>query len=353
MPERFARLTALALIVILIIALPLLVSLFGGLTAPAPTRTPNLPTAVALASPTLALPTATFPAPGVTTLPTPTPVPLPSPTAGCPIPDTPEPLWVNPVSSPTHLLSQKIAVTLGRGREISITSEAGTFTQLGEFSTAQPVEIEIPLLANLQNHLKVSGKVEYAPGCFYNLQTSSDRVGTPLVIVQNGAQTPPTLAVSPTPPAPGTVYLKPFSQVFAINQDAPGPTDQLWLYEGAANTPFQVAGLQGAFTHMVSQDGTLNFWTLNDNVVPTSMPAPVFDDTFAGRSVEFVGEKIFACEAQFPSPLLLGQCAEITGVTQGEVVQRAQVESSVLYEVRINTKLYWVSSNVLKGEPTP
>jgi hypothetical protein len=347
MPERYARFTALVLIVVLIIALPLLVSLFGALNAPPPTRTPTLQ--IAVVSPTLPPPTTALPSPTPTG--TPTATPSPSPTAGCPSPATPEPLWVNPVVSPTNLLSQKISVLLGRGREITVVSEAGTFAQQGDFSTGQPVQFDIPLVPNTTNNLLVRGRVEYFPGCFYTLETRNDREGNPLVIVQTAAPNPPTPLISPTPPLPGTVYLTPFSQVFALNQDAPAPADQLWLYEAGADAPFQLVAQQGAFTHLVSQGGTLNFWTLTDNVLPLPAAPPVIDDSIAGRRVEFVSYKIFACEGQTPRGLVLGLCAELTGVSEGEALERASVQASVLYLVRINNQVYWVSSNVLKNEP--
>ncbi len=345
MPERFARLAALALIVILILALPLLISLFGVLNAPTPTRVPPtqiavLPTNRPTDRPTV-IPSATIP---------PTLAPSPSPTTGCPIPATPEPLWVNPVQSPTNLLSQKISITLGRGREITIASEAGMITRQGDFSIARPVEIEIPLVPNAQNNLLVSGRVEYAAGCSYTLQTRVDRVGNPLVIVQNslGVLSP---SVTPTPPAPGTVFLKPFSQVFALNQNTPSLNQQLYLYTGETNAAFQILAQEGAFSHLASQGGTLNFWTLNDNLSLTPSPEPQYDTTFAGRRVEFVSDKIFACEGQYPRNLILGFCAELAGVTEGEVIQSVQVDASVLYMLRVNNKLYWVSSNGLKQEP--
>lgn len=346
MAERLARLAALALVVILILMIPLLISLFGSLNAPSAGRTPTVQIAVAQPSPTrTVVPTDTPIATIVPTL-----VPSPSPTSGCPIPATPEPLWVDPVISPTNLLSQKISVTLGRGRAITVTDEAGTVTQQGQFSTAAPVEIEIPLLPNSQNNLVVTGSVEYAAGCNYTLETRIDRVGNPLVIVQSGAVTVPA-PETPTPAAPGTVYLKPFSQVFALNQDTPGQSDQLYLYEAGATGAFQVMAQQGAFTHLLSQGGTLNFWTLNDNILSAPAPEPRYDDSVAGQKVEFVSEAIFGCEGQYPHNLILGLCGDIPVSGEGEVVVRAQTGSSVLYEVRLNNKLYWVSANVLKSEP--
>ncbi len=343
MPERFARIAALMLIVVLIIALPLLISLFGALNTPTPTRTP---TQIALASPTLRA--TEIPTRRPTNIPTLEPSPLP--TRGCPIPATPEPLWVNPVLSPTNLLSQKISVTLGRGRVITITSEAGTVSQEGEFSTTRPIELEVPLVPNATNNLLVTGRVEYAAGCAYTLQTRVDRTGHPLVIVQQGGVL--TIPDTPTPAAPGTIYLKPFAQVFALNQDAPNPTDKLWLYTAPdPNAAFQILAQEGAFTHVLSTGGTLHFWTLNENVITTPAPFPQYDDQFAGRRVQFVSETIFACEAQYPRPLILGLCGDVGGALEGEVIQRVLVDSSVLYQVRINNRIYWVSSNVLKEEP--
>lgn len=348
MPERFARIAALALLVVLILMLPLLVSLFGTLSAPAPAVTPTREIAIVEASPTRPLPTNTAPIPTETRPPTLTP--SPSPTAGCPIPATPEPLWVNPVISPTNLSTQRVSVTLGRGRVITVTSEGGTVTQQGEFSTARPVEIEIPLAPNAANNLLVTGQVEYAAGCLYTLETRIDRVGNPLVIVQTSV-TVPTSSVPPTAPPEGTVYVRFFAQVFALNQDAPTPADKLYLYETDTIDAFQILGQAGAFTHVLSQGGSLNFWTLNENVVTAAPPFPQHDQSAAGKRVEFVSNQIFACEAQYPRPLILGLCEDIGNVTEGEVVDRAQIETSRVYLVRLNNKLYWVSASLLKQEP--
>lgn len=348
MPERFARITALALLVILIIALPLLISLFGVLNAPAPT--PTIEIAVLAASPTLPAATNTLPPPTATS--TATPEPSPSPTVGCPIPATPEPLWVDPITSPTNALSQKITVILGRGREISASTEAGTVSVQGEYSTATPVELQVPLAPNAENHLVVVGRVEYSPTCFYTLQTRVDRVGGPLVIVQTSVLIAPTPVITPTPPGPGTVFIKPFSQIFALNQESPSPADRTWLYTAPdPNANFQVMSQQGAFTRLLSAGGTLNFWTLNENIVPTPSPAAQYDASVADAPVEFINETIFACEAQYPRPLILGLCTEITPVTTGEAIERVRLDISTLYLVRIDNRLYWVSANVLKQEP--
>lgn len=353
MPERFARIAALALVVVLIIALPLLISLFGTLTA-RPPATPTVQVAVLDASPTPPPPTSTVPPPTATDAPTDVPptVEPTVPTPACPSPATPEPLWVDPVISPTDLLTQKVSVILGRGKQISISSEGGTISLQGDFSTGRPVELDVPLAPDLENHLIVTGTVGYAPGCEYTLQTRVDRNGSPLVIIQNSTLTPPPSAVPVTPPVTGIVFISPFAQVFALNQESPTPADQLWLYTAPDPTSaFELTAREGAFSHLLSSGGTLNFWTLNENVVVNPAPAPTYDDTVAGQRVEFVSSTIFACEAQYPRPLILGLCNNLQDVTEGEVLQRASTEGSTLYLVRVDNRLYWVSSNLLKREP--
>ena len=99
-------------------------------------------------------------------------------------PPTPEPLWVDPVTSPTSLLSQTLKVYLGRGRQITVLSEAGATTVTGTFSSTTPALVTIPLLPNTTHNLLVQGRVEYISGCFYTLNARTDRYGAPLVIAQ-------------------------------------------------------------------------------------------------------------------------------------------------------------------------
>jgi hypothetical protein len=107
----------------------------------------------------------------------------------CPLP-TPEPLWVQPVTSPTDQLSQVVTVHVGYGKEVTVTGESGTFTVAGDFDAyTNPARVEISLLPDTEHHLTVSAKIQPAPGSgctypAYTLQTTSDRQGAPLVIVQ-------------------------------------------------------------------------------------------------------------------------------------------------------------------------
>jgi hypothetical protein len=107
------------------------------------------------------------------------------PAALCPE-ATPEFFDVEPVTSPTDQLTQKITVDLGNGEMITVTTESGTFT--APFDTF-PKEIEITLLPNTTHNLTVQGKVkEIVQGdCTYGgymLETTRDRNGDPLVIEQ-------------------------------------------------------------------------------------------------------------------------------------------------------------------------
>lgn len=112
---------------------------------------------------------------------------------------TREPFWVDPVTSPTDQLSQVIAVHIGKGEEVTVVTESGTFTVTGDFSYhSNPALVEISLLPNTVHHLEVTAKVRRGPGsspvgnCMYGgytLSTTTDNQGTPLTIVQ-GAPTP-------------------------------------------------------------------------------------------------------------------------------------------------------------------
>lgn len=112
----------------------------------------------------------------------------PPPTTFCP-PATPEPLWVEPVDSPTCCLSQVISVTIGNGEYVSVTAESGTFEISGTFSVIDPATVSIGLLPDTTHHLQVTARVRVVHwgDCTYGgytLSTDRDRLGQPLVIVQ-------------------------------------------------------------------------------------------------------------------------------------------------------------------------
>jgi hypothetical protein len=104
----------------------------------------------------------------------------------CP-PPTPEPLWVDPVTSPTDQLTQVITVYIGNGEAVTIKAESGTFTVTGTFNhIANPAVIEITLLPNTVHHLKVIASVKSGLHGFndctyggYTLTTTNDKNGTP------------------------------------------------------------------------------------------------------------------------------------------------------------------------------
>ena len=117
----------------------------------------------------------------------------PPTTPFCPF-ATAEPLWVDPVTSPTDQLSQVIVVRIGNGEEVTVDTESGRFTVTGVFGPyGNPATVEITLLPNTVHHLTVFAKVKkivHANGCLYgdyDLSTTVDRQGAPLTIVQNVA----------------------------------------------------------------------------------------------------------------------------------------------------------------------
>jgi hypothetical protein len=144
---------------------------------------------------------------GVTNTPTFTPTPTRTPTASptfCAY-ATPEPLWVEPVASPTNLTSQIITVRIGNGDSVTVTHEFGSTTVTGSFSTVNPAQVTVPLQPNSTHHLTVSAHVRpfTGPGgCTYGnytLSTTVDRQGAPLTIVQSNGDITPTFTPTPSP----------------------------------------------------------------------------------------------------------------------------------------------------------
>jgi len=109
--------------------------------------------------------------------------------------NTPEPLWVEPVTSPTNLLAQEIIVRVGNSDSVTVTAESGSFNVIGSFSTGAPAYISITLLPNVTHHLSVEahikswslGDCQY-PG--YTLSTIIDRYGNSLTVVQQSDEPP-------------------------------------------------------------------------------------------------------------------------------------------------------------------
>lgn len=168
--------------------------LTASATIPAPVQATN--TSVPIISPTKtkskhSAPTVTAASTlttAFTPIETPTLTPTLTLTAQFCAPPTPEPLWVNPVTSPTDQLSQIITVYIGYGEEVTITSESGVFTVAGSFNAySNPALVEITLLPNTNHHLSVTAKVMAKNGnCIYayTLTTTQDKQGTPLTITQ-------------------------------------------------------------------------------------------------------------------------------------------------------------------------
>ena len=107
----------------------------------------------------------------------------------CPLP-TQEPLWVDPVTSPTGQFTQVVTVRLGNGEAVTVTAESGTFATVGDFDAYfHPASVTVGLHLNTVHHLEVFGKVRVVEhdGCVYGgytLSTWQDKNGAPLVIEQ-------------------------------------------------------------------------------------------------------------------------------------------------------------------------
>ncbi len=118
---------------------------------------------------------------------------------------TPEPMDVDPVTSPTSLFKQTLYVRLGNGHIIVASSEAGTAATTGNFTSSVAAPLTITLLPQVTHHIVVTGVVEWAPQCAYFLTRTTDKFGAPLTIVQESYQT--FLPVILTAQKPGKIFL--------------------------------------------------------------------------------------------------------------------------------------------------
>ena len=156
--------------------------------------------------------------PSLSTATTATPSATETPTrAACPV-ATPEPFWVDPVTSPTDQFFQTITVHIGNGQRVEVIAESGEYAMevFGPSSTAQ---LDVRLYPSTTTHLEVVAYVrviESPTGCTYggySLRTTVDRFGAPLTIVQQGV--PPT-------PTPVVVDVSPFSEFHFERRSALG-----------------------------------------------------------------------------------------------------------------------------------
>ncbi|MBI1296757.1 hypothetical protein GC175_17515 [bacterium] len=117
--------------------------------------------------------------------------PIVTPTV-CPV-ATPEPLWVEPVLSPTFALTQTLVVYAGNSEAVTVTTVSGVFSVTGDFGgTVNPARVDIDLLPETTHQLNVASAVKHVEnnGCSYGGYTHStnrDRNGSPLIIRQEEA----------------------------------------------------------------------------------------------------------------------------------------------------------------------
>jgi hypothetical protein len=103
---------------------------------------------------------------------------------------TPEPLWVEPVLSPTFALTQTLVVYAGNSEAVTVTTVSGVFGVPGDFgATVNPARVDIDLLPETTHELTVESAVKRVGnnGCSYGgyvLSTHRDRNGAPLLIQQ-------------------------------------------------------------------------------------------------------------------------------------------------------------------------
>src|SRR5262245_10854586 len=191
---------------------------------------------------------------------------------------TPEPLYVDPVVSPTDALRQSVGVHIGNGDRVEVVAESGHFVVEG----GSPY-VEVALLPGRTHHLEVFAHVREIvhDGCTYGgytLQTTSDIHGAPLIIVQ-GSDHGPTIAVEPS----GLTLFSPTS--FTITVSNAGPPGEV----------LEISYLQ--FHHAYSQGdyAELFSWDTSHVILPVrlavgeTLELPV---TYRGGATQALGSRL-------------------------------------------------------------
>jgi hypothetical protein len=107
----------------------------------------------------------------------------------CPL-ATQEPLWVDPVTSPTELLTQTIVIRAGNSEWAQVDTGFAVYTVTGSFNpSGNPAEIEIDLMPAQLHLLEVCSRVkviEHGECVYggYTMSTRYDRNGKRLEILQ-------------------------------------------------------------------------------------------------------------------------------------------------------------------------
>jgi hypothetical protein len=100
---------------------------------------------------------------------------------------TPEPFWVDPVTSPTTLFLQVVTVHIGNGERVTVSAESGIFTATGDFDAyGHPASVPVQI-APCTTHLAAAARVRRIEqgGCVYGdytLYTTRDKFNNPLRI---------------------------------------------------------------------------------------------------------------------------------------------------------------------------
>ncbi len=177
-------------------------------------------------------------------------------------------------------------------------------------------------------------------------------ISTPTVVIT----VPPTTAPSPSPtitsPAtpsttvPPSVYLAPFSQVFAVGQAEPNNSTQVLMYQGS-NDSFDILGTQGPFTQLQTVDGGMNFWTATTGVLLAPQPPPQYDYSVRGRTAKLFPGSVFACAHNDRPALAFGTCQALNGVSSATLIARVTAGGTSLYLAEIGGAQYLIPTTAV------
>jgi hypothetical protein len=231
--------------------------------------------------------------------------PMATATPPCPTMD-PQYVYVEPVISPTDLLTQTITARLDYAVWIKVLAESGTFTMTRSTSGHSVV---MRLLPDVAHHLEVAGRWQFRADCpWFTTQTSRDRNGDALIIVQGD---PPTPTATPAPEMLRNV------NVFGIVVARETPVRaRILLHPSDGRCPWSDgyrSGEDGRLDRTCSdarQGSTISVWVLGDHHDPWSQSYEVERGDHGAKPIEVRAILTARPASASPTPTLVDEIGE-------------------------------------------
>jgi hypothetical protein len=153
------------------------------------------------------------------------------------------------------------------------------------------------------------------------------------------------LVATPTP-LPARVYILPFRQVFAVGAGQPITATPFLLYENGTDV-FQMIDRQAPFVRLQTLDGTIHFWTAEENISLAPPQAAQADFSVRGKSARLKPGIGFACVRNDNAAPPLSACQNPHTLTTAILISHITSDAVEYYLADVNGKNYYISPDAI------